>query len=59
MIFLNTKAVMLKLQVTKMTVSRMVKNGKLTPVNDDPHYFLFDAKAIECLTYKKHSKCNK
>ena len=53
--FLNTQEVMLKLNVTKMTVSRMVKEGRLTVINNDPHYLLFDAKVINNLDYKKHS----
>jgi excisionase family DNA binding protein len=57
--YLSTKEVATKLQVTKMTISRMVKKGDLTPVNSHKDYFLFDASAIDCLTYKKHSRCNK
>ncbi len=57
--YLNTQDVMRKLNVSKMTISRMVKNGYLKPVYKETRFFLFDAKEIECLTYKKHSKCNK
>jgi excisionase family DNA binding protein len=50
--FLCTKEVAEKLKVTKMTISRMVKRGALTPVNSQKDYFLFEASQIECLTSK-------
>lgn len=57
--FLNTKEVANKLQVTKMTISRMVKRGVLTPVNSHKDYFLFEASQIDCLTFKTSMQCNK
>jgi excisionase family DNA binding protein len=57
--YLSTKEVAVKLQVTKMTISRMVKKGDLKPVNPHKDYFLFDAKEVDCLIFKKHSRCNK
>lgn len=50
--YYNTKEVANKLQVSKMTISRMVKRGALTPVNSQKDYFLFEASHIECLTSK-------
>jgi excisionase family DNA binding protein len=57
--FLNTKQVAEKLKVTKMTISRMVKRGELTPVNSHKDYFLFEASQIDCLTLKTSNQCNK
>lgn len=57
--FLNTKDVANKLQTTKMTISRMVKRGELTPVNSHKDYFLFEASQIDCLTPKTSKLCNK
>jgi excisionase family DNA binding protein len=51
--FLSTKEVAQMLQVTKMTVTRMAKSGKLTPINSQKDYFLFDAEQVESLTFKK------
>ncbi|MBW4359732.1 helix-turn-helix domain-containing protein [Flavobacterium taihuense] len=53
--FLKTKEVAEKLSVTKMTISTMVKKGKLNPVNSDKRYFLFEAKEIDCLILKRQS----
>jgi excisionase family DNA binding protein len=50
---LNTKEVAKALQVTKMTISRMVKRGALVPINSHKDYFLFDAEQVESLTFKK------
>lgn len=55
----NTKEVALKLGVTKMTITNMVKRGELTPVNTQKDYFLFEASQIDCLTPKTSRKCNK
>jgi predicted site-specific integrase-resolvase len=57
--FLSTKEVADKLKVTKMTISRMVKRGELTPVNSHKDYFIFEASQIECLTLKTSKQCNK
>jgi predicted site-specific integrase-resolvase len=57
--FLNSKEVAEKLKVTKMTISRMVKKGELTPVNSHKDFFLFEASQIECLTPKTSKLCNK
>jgi excisionase family DNA binding protein len=57
--FLNTKEVAERLKVTKMTISRMVKRGELTPVNSHKDYFLFEASQIDCLTLKTSNQCNK
>jgi hypothetical protein len=57
--FLNTKEVANKLRTTKMTISRMVKRGDLTPVNSHKDYFLFEASQIECLPPKTSKLCNK
>lgn len=48
--YLCTKDVANKLQVSKMTISRMVKKGKLKPINTQPRFFLFNANEIDCLT---------
>lgn len=55
--FLNTKEVANRLQVTKMTISRMVKSGKLKPINSHKDYFLFEASQIDCLTSNKSKQC--
>ena len=39
--FISTKQVAEKLQCTKMTVTRLVRKGVLTPVNPQKEYFLF------------------
>jgi excisionase family DNA binding protein len=57
--FLNSKEVAERLKVTKMTISRMVKRGELTPVNSHKDYFLFEASQIDCLTLKTSNQCNK
>ncbi|WP_366143584.1 helix-turn-helix domain-containing protein [Flavobacterium sp.] len=48
--YLCTKEVANKLQVSKMTISRMVKNGRLKPINTQKRFFLFNANEIDCLT---------
>lgn len=53
--FLKTKDVAEKLSVTKMTISNMVTRGQLKPINNDPRYFIFDAKQVDCLILKKQS----
>jgi len=55
--FYSTKEVANKLQVTKMTISRMVKSGKLKPINSQKDYFLFEASQIDCLTPKPSKQC--
>lgn len=55
--YYNTKEVAKRLQVTKMTISRMVKSGKLKPINSHKNYFLFEASQIECLTIKTFKQC--
>jgi excisionase family DNA binding protein len=55
--YYNTKEVAERLQVTKMTISRMVKSGKLKPINSHKNYFLFEASQIECLTIKTFRQC--
>jgi predicted site-specific integrase-resolvase len=57
--YLNTLEVANRLQVTKMTISRMVKKGILKPVNNHNRYFMFDAKQVDCLTSKTATPCNK
>jgi len=57
--FYSTTEVANKLQCSKMTVTRMVKSGELTPVNTQKDYFLFEASQIDCLTPKTSRKCNK
>lgn len=57
--FLNTKEVADRLHVTKMTVSRMVKRGQLTPVNPHKDYFIFEASQIDFLTLKTSKLCDK
>jgi excisionase family DNA binding protein len=56
--FYSTKEVATMLQVTKMTISRMVKSGRLTPVNSQKDYFLFEASQIDCLIPKTSKLCN-
>ena len=51
--FISTKQVAEKLQCTKMTVSRYVKRGILTPVNPQTEYFLFDENEVELLISKR------
>jgi excisionase family DNA binding protein len=48
--YLCTKEVAKKLQVSKMTISRMVKKGRLNPINPHMRFFLFNANEIDCLT---------
>lgn len=55
--FYSTKQVANKLQVTKMTISRMVKSGKLKPINTQKDYFLFEASQIDCLISNKSKQC--
>jgi excisionase family DNA binding protein len=55
--FYSTKEVAKKLQVTKMTITRMVKSGKLKPVNSQKDYFLFEASQIDCLILKTSKQC--
>jgi excisionase family DNA binding protein len=57
--YYSTKEVAERLKVTKMTISRMVKRGELTPVNSHKDYFLFEASQIDCLTLKTSNQCNK
>jgi len=55
--FLCTKEVMAIFSVTKMTVSTWVKQGKLTPINNDPRYFIFSKEDVDCLILlKRQSK---
>jgi len=55
----STSEVANKLLCSKMTVTRMVKRGELTPVNTQKDFFLFEASKIDCLTPKTSRKCNK
>jgi excisionase family DNA binding protein len=57
--YYSTNEVALKLQCSKMTITRMVKKGVLKPINTQKNYFLFEAKQIDCLTFKTSMKCNK
>jgi excisionase family DNA binding protein len=57
--YYSTKEVAKKLEVTKMTISRMVKRNELTPVNTHKDYFLFEASQIDCITPKTSKLCNK
>lgn len=53
---LNTKQVAANLSVTKMTVTRLVKKGCLTPINSDCKYFLFNKDEVESLKSKRKAK---
>lgn len=53
--YYKAKQVAEKLSVTKQTIFNMVTRGQLKPINDDPRYFLFDAKQVDCLILKKQS----
>ena len=51
--FISTKQVAEKLQCTKMTVTRLVRKGVLTPVNPQKEYFLFDESEVELFNSKR------
>ena len=52
--FKNTKEAAEILQVTKMTISRMVKSGKLKPIYFYKSFFLFNNSDI--LFFKKNKQ---
>lgn len=47
MLLLSTRKAAEKLSVRKQSIAYYVKRGYLKPLNDDPRYWVFDAKQIE------------